>query len=59
MPRRGHVAKREILPDPMYNSRIVTMLINKVMKDGKRSLAERVTYEALEMVRERTGQRSH
>jgi len=39
----------------MYNSRIVTMLINKVMKDGKRSLAERVTYEALEMVRERTG----
>ncbi len=55
MPRRGHVAKREILPDPMYNSRIVTMLINKVMKDGKRSLAERVTYEALEMVRERTG----
>jgi len=55
VPRRGHVAKREILPDPMYNSRIVTMLINKVMKDGKRSLAERVTYEALEMVRERTG----
>lgn len=55
MPRRGHVAKREVLPDPIYNSRIATMMINKIMRDGKRSLAERIFYRALEIVRERSG----
>ena len=55
MPRRGHVAKREVLPDPIYNSRIATMMINKIMRDGKRSIAERAFYQALDIVRERTG----
>lgn len=50
MPRRGYIAKREIPPDPVYNSRITTMLINKVMTRGKRSLAESMVYEALELV---------
>jgi len=55
MPRRGHVAKREVLPDPVYKSRIATMMINKIMRDGKRSLAERAFYRAMETVRERSG----
>lgn len=55
MPRRGHVAKRDVLPDPIYNSRIATMMISKIMRDGKRSVAERALYKALEIVRERTG----
>ena len=55
MPRRGYVAKREIPPDPVYNSKITTMLINKVMTRGKRSLAERIVYEAFELVRARSG----
>ncbi len=55
MPRRGYVAKREIPPDPVYNSKITTMLINKVMTRGKRSLAESIVYEAFELVRARSG----
>ena len=55
MPRRGHVAKRDVLPDPIYNSRIATMMISKIMRDGKRSVAERALYDALEIVREKTG----
>lgn len=54
MPRRGYVAKREILPDPVYNSRLATMLINKIMKDGKRSLAESIFYEAMNIVQSRS-----
>ena len=55
MPRRGYVAKREVAPDPVYNSRVTTMLINKVMRNGKKSLAESTVYRALEAVRERSG----
>jgi len=55
MPRRGQVPKRELPPDPVYDSRIATMMINKIMRDGKRSLAERIFYRAMEMVRERSG----
>lgn len=55
MPRRGYVAKREVPPDPVFNSRMATMLVNKIMKDGKRGLAEGTVYEALETVRERSG----
>jgi len=55
MPRRGQVPKREVSPDPVTNSRLVTRLINKVMLDGKRSLAARICYDAFEIVRERTG----
>lgn len=54
MPRRGYVAKREVLPDPVYNSRLATMLINKIMKDGKRGLAEAIFYEAMGVVGERS-----
>lgn len=55
MPRRGYIAKREVLPDPVYNSRLATMIINKMMRQGKRSIAESAFYEAMETVRERTG----
>lgn len=55
MPRRGQVPKREILPDPVTNSPLVTRLINKVMLDGKRSLAAGICYDAFEIVREKTG----
>lgn len=55
MPRRGAVSKREILPDPVYHSKVLTKLINQVMLDGKKSLAETVVYGALDMVGEKTG----
>ncbi len=55
MPRRAYVERREVLPDAVYNSTLVAKLINKVMKDGKKSLAERIVYEAFEIVKERTG----
>jgi len=55
MPRRREVPKREILPDPLYNSQLVTKFVNVVMKDGKRSVAEKILYDALDTIRERTG----
>ena len=55
MPRRGHVPKREVLPDPLYNSVVVTKLINQVMYDGKRGVAQAVCYDAFEMVAKKTG----
>jgi small subunit ribosomal protein S7 len=55
MPRRGTVTRREILPDPVYSSKLVTQVINKVMLDGKKSTAEQIVYGALELARERTG----
>ena len=55
MPRRGYVPKREIIPDPIYNSETVTRLINTMMLDGKRGTAEKIMYEALEIVREKAG----
>jgi small subunit ribosomal protein S7 len=54
MPRRREVPKREILPDPLYNSQLVTKFVNVVMKDGKRSVAEKILYDALDIIRERT-----
>ena len=54
MPRRREVPKREILPDPLYNSQLVTKFVNVVMKDGKKSVAERILYDALEAIRQRT-----
>ena len=50
MPRRGFVAKRDVLPDPLYNSKLVTRLINNIMYDGKRGVAQRIVYEALDKV---------
>jgi small subunit ribosomal protein S7 len=54
MPRKGPAAKREIHPDPIYQNPLVTQLINKVLLSGKKSLAERQVYKALEMISERT-----
>ncbi|HIT07491.1 MAG TPA: 30S ribosomal protein S7 [Candidatus Merdivicinus faecavium] len=55
MPRRGQVAKRDVLPDPMYNSKLVTRLINNVMYDGKKGVAQKIVYGAFEIVNEKTG----
>ncbi|MFL0248481.1 30S ribosomal protein S7 [Candidatus Clostridium stratigraminis] len=55
MPRKGHIAKRDVLPDPMYNSKVVTKLINNIMLDGKKGVAQRVTYDAFAIIAEKTG----
>ena len=55
MPRKGHVAKREVLPDPLYKSTLVTKLINSIMLDGKKGVAEKIVYGAFEKVGEKTG----
>ena len=55
MPRRGNVPKREVLPDPVYNSVLVTKLINSVMLDGKKGVAQKVVYDAFAIVEEKTG----
>lgn len=55
MPRRGAVPKREVLPDPVYGSKVLTKLINQVMLKGKKSLAESIVYGALDIIREKTG----
>jgi small subunit ribosomal protein S7 len=55
MPRRAEVQVRELSPDPVYTSRLVSQVINKVMLDGKKTLAERIVYDALEKVQERSG----
>ena len=55
MPRRGFVPKRDVLPDPMYNSKVVTKLINSVMLDGKKGVAQKVVYGAFDIIREKTG----
>jgi small subunit ribosomal protein S7 len=54
MPRRREVPKREVLPDPLYNSQLVTKFINVMMKDGKKTVAQRILYSALDTIRERT-----
>ena len=56
MPRRGNVAKRDVLPDPLYNSKIVTRLINSVMYDGKKGVAQKIVYDAFDIIREKTGE---
>ena len=55
MPRRGGVPKREILPDPVYNSVVLTKFINQIMLDGKKGTAERIVYGAFDIIREKTG----
>jgi small subunit ribosomal protein S7 len=55
MPRKGPAPRRDLLPDPIYRSVLVTQLVNKVLVRGKRSLAERIVYEALDTIQERTG----
>ncbi len=55
MPRRGFIPKRDVLPDPMYNDKVVTRLINNIMLDGKKGVAQRIVYGAFEIVAEKTG----
>ena len=55
MPRRGNVPKREILPDPIYNSVLVTRLVNNIMLDGKKGVAQKVVYGAFDIIQEKTG----
>jgi small subunit ribosomal protein S7 len=55
MPRKGPATRREIQPDPIYRSVVVTQLVNKVLQRGKRSLAERIVYDALDIVQQKTG----
>lgn len=55
MPRKGNVPKRDVLPDPIYNSKLVTKLINNIMKDGKKSIAQSILYGAFERIQNKTG----
>ena len=55
MPRRGNVPKRDVLPDPVYNSKLVTKLINSIMLDGKKGIAQKVVYGAFDIIKEKTG----
>ena len=55
MPRRGKIAKRDVLPDPLYNSKLVTKLINNIMYDGKKGVAQKIVYEAFAAVEAKTG----
>ena len=55
MPRKGHIQKRDVLADPIYNSKIVTKLINNIMLDGKKGVAQKIVYGAFETVAEKTG----
>ncbi|MCI9625210.1 MAG: 30S ribosomal protein S7 [Clostridia bacterium] len=55
MPRRGYVAKRDVLADPVYNSKLVTKLINNIMLDGKKGVAQKIVYQAFEIIQEKTG----
>ena len=55
MPRRGFIAKRDVLPDPLYNSKLVTRLINNVMLDGKKGVAQKIVYDAFRIIEEKTG----
>ena len=55
MPRKGTVTKRDVLPDPVYGSKLLTRFINKIMLDGKKGVAERIVYDAFDLVRAKTG----
>ena len=55
MPRKGHVSKREVLPDPVYKSKVVTKLINSVMLDGKKGVAQKIVYSAFAQLEEKSG----
>lgn len=53
MPRRGQIAKRDVLPDPLYNSKLVTRLINSIMLDGKKGVAQKIVYDAFDIIKEK------
>ncbi len=56
MPRRGRISKRDVLPDPLYNSKLVTKLINNIMYDGKKGVAQKIVYDAFEIIEKNQGQ---
>ena len=56
MPRRGRISKRDVLPDPLYNSKLVTKLVNNVMEDGKKGVAQKIVYDAFAIVEQKVGQ---
>ena len=56
MPRRGQISKREVLPDPLYNSELVTKLINNIMYDGKKGVAQKIVYDAFAMIEAKSGE---
>ena len=56
MPRRGNIAKRDVLPDPVYNSKLVTKLVNRIMLDGKKGTAQKILYGAFAIVEKKTGE---
>jgi small subunit ribosomal protein S7 len=56
VPRRGFTAKRDVLPDPLYNSKLVTKLINNIMLDGKKGVAQKIVYEAFDIIKDKTGE---
>lgn len=55
MPRKGHIPRRDVLPDPLYNNKVVTRLINNIMLDGKKGVAQKIVYDAFDIVKEKTG----
>lgn len=55
MPRKGHIPKRDVLPDPLYNDKVVTKLINNIMLDGKKGTAQKICYGAFDIIKEKTG----
>jgi small subunit ribosomal protein S7 len=55
VPRKGFIAKREILPDPIYNDKVVTKLVNNIMQDGKKGVAQKIVYDAFDIIKEKTG----
>jgi small subunit ribosomal protein S7 len=55
VPRRGHIPKRDVLPDPIYNDKIVSKLINSIMLDGKKGVAQKIVYDAFDIIKEKTG----
>lgn len=55
MPRKGFIAKREVLPDPIYNDKVVAKLINNIMLDGKKGVAQKIVYDAFDVIKEKTG----
>ena len=55
MPRKGHIAKRDVLPDPVYNSKVVTKFINSIMEDGKKGVAQKICYDAFEIIAQKSG----
>lgn len=55
VPRKGYIAKRDVLPDPIYNDKVVTKLVNNIMEDGKKGVAQKICYEAFDIIKEKTG----